>query len=110
MDRHWRVVSLLVQDVLGEGGFGMAYCQSWRRWAAGRQVWEIRWLAHAYPWLDEALQATVAGDDAGRALAEAQRKAEAYVLCLERKGDFTDPELLKACAREVDPDYPSFGE
>ncbi|MDY7080335.1 MAG: extracellular solute-binding protein [Chloroflexota bacterium] len=72
--------------------------------------WEIPGLAYTYPWLDEAFQAAVAGDDAGHALAEAQRKAEAYVLCLERKNGFADHETLKTCAREVDPDYPSFGE
>jgi ABC-type glycerol-3-phosphate transport system substrate-binding protein len=71
---------------------------------------ENSWLAYAYPWLDEAFQAAVAGDDAGRALAEAQRKAEAYVLCLERGDGLANAGVLRTCAREVDPDYPSFGE
>ena len=75
-----------------------------------RLRWEVPWLAYACPWLDEAFQAVVAGDDAGKALAEAQRKAEAYVLCLEREGSFDDPASLKACTREVDPGYQEFNE
>lgn len=71
---------------------------------------EIPWLAYTYPWLDEAFQATVAGDDVGWSLAKAQRKAEAYILCLEREEGFANAEILRTCAREVDPDYPSFGE
>ncbi len=72
--------------------------------------WEIPGFAYTYPWLEEAYRATVDGEDAGRALADAQRKAEAYIQCLERENGFDDLELLKTCAREVDPDYPKVGE
>jgi len=75
-----------------------------------RLGWESPWLAYAYPWLDEAFQATVAGQDAGRALSEAQRKAEAYVQCLERQAGLADPQVLRACATEVDPGYQLPGE
>jgi ABC-type glycerol-3-phosphate transport system substrate-binding protein len=68
--------------------------------------WEILWLGYAYPWLDEAFQAAVAGEDAGRALGQAQAKAEAFVACLEDSGGFSDHDRLLACARQVDPDYP----
>jgi multiple sugar transport system substrate-binding protein len=71
-----------------------------------RLRWKIRWLAYAYPWLDEAFQATVRGADGTQALAAAQARAEALVACLEEKGDFSDNEQLRACARQVDPDYP----
>jgi ABC-type glycerol-3-phosphate transport system substrate-binding protein len=72
--------------------------------------WDIPWLGYAYPWLDEAFQAVLAGDGSERALAGAQHKAEAYVQCLEREGSFVDRDVLKACAGEVDPDYPAVGE
>lgn len=68
--------------------------------------WDPPWMAYAYPWLDEAFQDTVTGADAGEALAEVQRKAGAYILCLERQAGFANPDILKACAREVDPRYP----
>jgi ABC-type glycerol-3-phosphate transport system substrate-binding protein len=71
---------------------------------------EIPWLAYACPWLDEAFRAAVAGEEVARALDEAQRKAAAYVLCLESKEGFADGEAQKACAREVDPNYQGFGE
>lgn len=71
-----------------------------------RLRWEAPWLAYTYPWLNEAFQATVAGEDARRALSAAQRKAEAYVQCLERGENFTDPETTKSCATEVDRGYP----
>jgi ABC-type glycerol-3-phosphate transport system substrate-binding protein len=72
--------------------------------------WDVPWLGYAYPWLDEAFQAVLAGDGPERALAGAQHKAEAYVQCLEREGSFVDRDVLKACAGEVDPDYPAVGE
>jgi ABC-type glycerol-3-phosphate transport system substrate-binding protein len=72
-----------------------------------RLRWETYWLTYTYPWLDEAFQATVAGDDAGRALAEVQRKVKMYIECLEREDGLSNPELLKACIQEVDPNYPA---
>ncbi|MBN1579867.1 MAG: hypothetical protein JXA89_04130 [Anaerolineae bacterium] len=69
-----------------------------------RQRWEIPWLGYAYPWLHEAFIVVLAGGDAERALAEAQNKAEALVLCLESEGNH--PDALKACAQTVDPAYP----
>jgi ABC-type glycerol-3-phosphate transport system substrate-binding protein len=71
-----------------------------------RLRWKIRWLAYAYPWLDEAFQATVRGANGAQALATAQAKAEELVACLEETGGFSDNEQLRACARQVDPDYP----
>jgi multiple sugar transport system substrate-binding protein len=75
-----------------------------------RLRWESPWLAYTYPWLDEAFQATVAGENAKQALNEAQRRAEAYVQCLERGEGFTDPETMRNCAVEADPGYPGLGE
>ena len=71
-----------------------------------RLRWKIRWLAYAYPWLEEAFQVVLAGGNTKPALAEAQRQAETYLLCLEREDGFADPDVLKTCAQEVDPDYP----
>jgi ABC-type glycerol-3-phosphate transport system substrate-binding protein len=75
-----------------------------------RLRWEHAWLAYTYPWLDEAFQATVAGEDAGQALAEAQRKVTAYLDCVERVEGFEDREVMVDCARETDPGYPLSGE
>jgi hypothetical protein len=66
-------------------------------------------LAYACPWLDEALQSTVAGDDAERALGAAQEQAEALVTYLETSAEAADPDQLLVCARFVDPDYPLVG-
>jgi ABC-type glycerol-3-phosphate transport system substrate-binding protein len=68
--------------------------------------WQVPWLGYAYPWLEEAFQAAVAGQDVASALAEAQAKAEALVACLQASGTFSDPQRLGDCARQVDPDYP----
>jgi multiple sugar transport system substrate-binding protein len=68
--------------------------------------WESPWLAYAYPWLDAAFQAAVRGEDAGGALREAQDKAQALVACLETAEGFFDHEELRACAQQVDPEYP----
>ncbi len=70
---------------------------------------EIPWLGYAYPWLDEAFQAVVAGHDPQQALGEAQEKARALVTCLDVTEDVSDPDQLLACARHVDPDYPLAG-
>jgi ABC-type glycerol-3-phosphate transport system substrate-binding protein len=71
--------------------------------------WEIPWLGYAYPWLDEAFQAVVAGYDPQQALVEAQEKARALVTCLDVTEDSSDPDQLLVCARHVDPDYPLAG-
>ncbi len=71
-----------------------------------RLRWEIPWLGYAYPWLDEAYRATVAGEDAATALREAQQTAAAFVACLEAGDGYFDREQLRACAREVDREYP----
>jgi len=72
--------------------------------------WQIPWLGYAYPWLDQAFQATVAGEDPGRALGEAQAQAEALVACLEAAGGASEHAQLLACARQVDPAYPVRGD
>jgi hypothetical protein len=56
-------------------------------------------LGYVYPWLDRAFQATVAGEDPGRALGEAQAQAEALVACLEAAGATSEHAQLLACAR-----------
>ena len=71
--------------------------------------WEIPWLAYACPWLDEALQAAVAGDDAERALGAAQAQAEALVTCLDVPAEAADPDQFLVCVRFIDPDYPLVG-
>ncbi len=55
---------------------------------------------------DEAFQAVLGGQDASAALAEAQRKAEALVECLQTAGDLDDRAQARVCARQIDPDYP----
>jgi ABC-type glycerol-3-phosphate transport system substrate-binding protein len=67
---------------------------------------EAHWASYAFPWLDEAFQAAVAGEDPGRALGEAQAKTEIFVACLETTGSPSAHNSLRACARQADPDYP----
>lgn len=78
--------------------------------AFGSPMDQETWLVPTYYWLQQAFGQALQGQDVAQALAEAQRKAEAHVLCLEREDDFTNAEILRTCAREVDPDYPPFGE
>lgn len=68
--------------------------------------WEIPWFGYAYPWLDAAFQAAVAGGGAQQVLAEAQIKAESLVACQEATAGFADRDRLLVCARQVDPSYP----
>lgn len=71
-----------------------------------RLRWEIPWLAYTYPWLDAALEAVVAGQEAQAALAVAQTRAERLMACAESESASADRERLSECARQVDPDYP----
>jgi hypothetical protein len=68
--------------------------------------WYAIYAPHrSYYWLVEAYGQILRGEEPGRALAEAQSKAEAYIACLEIKGDPADEAVQKACAREADPNY-----
>jgi ABC-type glycerol-3-phosphate transport system substrate-binding protein len=72
-----------------------------------RLRWWPYWGGYTYPWLDEAFQAVVAGEDAERALGVAQAKIEEFVACQETawgSADYYDQ--LKVCARQVDANYP----
>jgi hypothetical protein len=44
--------------------------------------------------------------EAGQALAEAQRKAQAFTACLGQGEAMVAYESASACARQVDPNYP----
>ena len=79
--------------------------------ASGSPMDTEPWLSPVtYSWFWQAFGQALQGQDVAQALGEAQRKAEAYVLCLEREDGFADEEVQKTCAREVDPDYRAFGE
>jgi len=71
-----------------------------------RLRWEILWLAYTYPWLDAAFKAVVAGENAHAALATVQARAEQLMACAEAGGTPADRELLRECARQIDPNYP----
>ncbi len=64
------------------------------------------WAWRATYWFNRAYDAVLEGADAAQALDQAQRQAEAYILCLETNQAFEDSERTLACARQVDPDYP----
>ena len=68
-------------------------------------------LDTGYPfvWFYGALDSIVGGEDADAVLGEAQRKAEAYVVCLQTKQDIEGDELAEACVREIDPDFTFYG-
>ena len=88
-----------------------AYLFSLERSAGSRPFLETAsWLYPSRFWLLEAYGQVLKGTDPESALAEAQRKAEAYIVCLESKEDFADEGVQKACVREVDPDYREFSE
>ena len=55
-----------------------------------------------FSWLEQALEQAIQGQDVAQILAETQRKAKVYVLCLESKGGFADEEAQKTCAEEAD--------
>ena len=63
---------------------------------------EGSWFVRAYNWLEQALEQAMQGQDVAQILAETQRKAKVYVLCLESKGGFADEEAQKTCAEEAD--------
>jgi ABC-type glycerol-3-phosphate transport system substrate-binding protein len=86
------------------------YLFSLERTEEVRSLYESPWLGRSHYWLLEALGHVMEGKDPEWALAEAQRKAEAYIMCLESKDGFADEEVQKACAKEVDPNYREFGE
>jgi ABC-type glycerol-3-phosphate transport system substrate-binding protein len=73
------------------------------------QGWDDAVLEFAVPWLDQAFQATLSGQDPGRALADVQAKVKIFLTCLEAISDpfSTDDSLV--CARQADPDYPAGG-
>lgn len=56
-------------------------------------------------WFERAYVNVVDGMDAEQALGDAQRKAEAYVVCLKEREGFGDRRVALACAREADPEY-----
>jgi len=65
-------------------------------------------LVYPFWWFSDALQQSIVeGEDAESVLGEAQRKAEAYVVCLETKQGLEGEELAKACGQEVAPDEPN---
>jgi len=71
---------------------------------------QLPWLKRTLFWFYGAFDAILAGEDVGTALGEAQRKAEAYIRCLESEEGFADEEVQRACAKEVGPDYQEFGQ
>lgn len=65
------------------------------------------WMYTAEYWFRAAYDAVLDGGDAGQALGEAQRKATAFVTCIETRHDLEGYELAEACALQVDPEYPA---
>jgi multiple sugar transport system substrate-binding protein len=62
-------------------------------------------VSYPFWWFGGALRQYIAeGGDVERLLGEVQRKAEAYVVCLETKQGLEGMELAKACGQEVYPD------
>jgi hypothetical protein len=74
------------------------------------QFHETFWLGKSRYWLVHALGRVMEGNDLEESLAEAQRKADAYIACLESKAGFADEKVQTACAKEVDHDYWEFGK
>lgn len=66
---------------------------------------QIPWLKRTFFWFYQAFDAIIEGEDAASALNEAQRKAEAYIGCLESEEGFVHEKVQRACAKEVDPHY-----
>jgi ABC-type glycerol-3-phosphate transport system substrate-binding protein len=66
-------------------------------------------VSYPFLWFDEAVRAVIDGQDVSMALGEAQRKAEAYVVCLQTKHGVEGEELARACALEIDPDFYFYG-
>jgi multiple sugar transport system substrate-binding protein len=57
-------------------------------------------------WFYAAYDSIIAGEGAETALAWAQDMAEDFAACLASREDLEGQELIKACATEVDPDFP----
>jgi len=87
-----------------------AYLFSLHRVRGVHPLFTRSWLALTYGWLLDALGEVLNGEDPSRALADAQRRAEAYVACVYRRQGFTDTEAQMTCAREVDPDFGWVGD
>ncbi|MBN1139599.1 MAG: extracellular solute-binding protein [Anaerolineae bacterium] len=60
-----------------------------------------------YPlsWFFAAVQAVIDGQDAEQVLGEAQRRADAFVACLQTTQGLEGEELARACAVQVDPGF-----
>lgn len=65
------------------------------------------WMGSANRWFYEAYDAVLDGGDAEQALGEAQRKAKAFVTCVETRHNLEGRELTEACALQIDPEYPA---
>jgi ABC-type glycerol-3-phosphate transport system substrate-binding protein len=65
-------------------------------------------IGYPFRWFYDAVQFVVEGQDAEVVLGEAQRKAEAYTVCLQTRQGLQGEELVTACVLEVDPDSPFF--
>jgi len=66
-------------------------------------------VSYPFLWFDDAVQSIIEGEDIETALGEAQRKADAYVACLQTKQGVKGNELARACALEIDPDFTFYG-
>jgi uncharacterized protein (DUF1810 family) len=69
-------------------------------------LFRLRWMGYVYPWLDEAFQATLAGQEAESALREAQAQVEELWACIEAVEGLINNETWRTCALQVDDDYP----
>ncbi len=67
-------------------------------------------ISYPFRWFYDAVQSAVEGQDAETVLGEAQRRSEAYTVCLQTKQGLEGDELVKACVLEVDPDFVFFGD
>lgn len=64
------------------------------------------WLPYSDPWLAEAFQEVLDGNDAKLALSGAQQKAAAFLECFQKLDGYWDTKAILSCARQADSNYP----
>jgi multiple sugar transport system substrate-binding protein len=75
--------------------------------AARLPVDEIGRIGISAYWFYAAYDRIIEGEEAETALAWAQDMAEDFAACLASREDLEGQELIKTCARQVDPDFPT---
>lgn len=66
-----------------------------------------RWTGWVYPWFQQAVRAVLAGErSASEELESVQGQAEEFLACLKGGEAILDEGKARACALEIDPEYP----